>query len=356
MTSPRLRGSLDPSDASAFQVLVDAAPDAIIVVSLDGRVLDVNPCAVELFGYERDEFVGMPVEALVPDGLQELHAQHRRNYIEHPASRPMGAGRDLFGLRADGELVPVDIGLTPIQLAQGPAVAAFVRDATERRSAEQQRRRSSESADRRRQALELNDNVVQGLVSLLWRLDRDDATGAREIAEATLRSARRMMADLLRDLDEDIDPGALVRGAPASVGAPPSATPARASRNGHVRVVIADDAADLRTLIRLRLEQQPGVVVVGEASDGQEAIELARSASPDVVVLDLGMPRVDGLEATARILAERPGCRIIVLSGYPQAALRERVLALGAIEYLEKEADLDGLVSAVLEHGLARSR
>lgn len=356
MSTPRRDRPPATYEISAFEVLVEAAPDAIIVVDPAGSIREVNPCAVELFGYERDELIGMTVEQLVPGDLRGLHEEHRHAYQEDPASRPMGAGRDLFMLRADGELIPVDIGLTPVDLPGGPATAAFVRDATERRAVEAQRRRISESAVRRRQALELNDNVVQGLVSLLWRLDQDDLSGAHEIAQTTLRSARRMMADLLRDLDETIEPGALVRESPTTTGAPTPPTDPVPPSDGHIRVLIADDAPDLRTLLRLRLSQEPSVVVVGEAADGQEAVELAGRHHPDVVLLDLGMPRVDGLQAAARILAERPDCRVVVLSGYPEESLRDQALAVGAVEYLEKESDLSGVIAAVRRHGETLAR
>lgn len=102
------------------------------------------------------------------------------------------------------------------------------------------------------------------------------------------------------------------------------------------RVVIADDVADLRMLLRLALERTERFSVVGEAADGAEAVEQARAHRPDLVVLDLSMPRLDGLEALPLILDASPETIVVVLSGFDEARMGQAAVDAGATLYLEK--------------------
>jgi DNA-binding NarL/FixJ family response regulator len=113
-----------------------------------------------------------------------------------------------------------------------------------------------------------------------------------------------------------------------------------------VRVVIIDDTDDLRELLRLALTRG-GMEVVGEAGDGQAGIEVVRLEHPDVVLLDLSMPVMDGLEALPSIRRLVPDAKIIVLSGFGATQMSERALATGADGYLQKGMSLKRILDYV---------
>ena len=100
-------------------------------------------------------------------------------------------------------------------------------------------------------------------------------------------------------------------------------------------------------MVRLVLELDERIDVVGEAGDGLQAVELAESLRPDIMLLDLSMPRCDGLEALPRIREVSPETRVIVYSGLDKAAMEPRARELGAAAYVEKGISADELVAAV---------
>lgn len=120
-------------DAAGLVAFLDLSPDAVLLVSEDGRVVGLNEPAEDLFGWARDDLLGQLVEVLVPGDLRSIHELHRSTFRASPSRRPMARGRDLRAVRPDGRHVWVDISLTPIDTADGRMVAAVVRDVTERR-------------------------------------------------------------------------------------------------------------------------------------------------------------------------------------------------------------------------------
>lgn len=114
-----------------------------------------------------------------------------------------------------------------------------------------------------------------------------------------------------------------------------------------IRVLLADDHAVVRKGIREFLEEDPEITVIAEASDGAEAVRLAAAHTPDVVVLDIQMPRITGLEATRQIKAAQPGVRVLILTAYEDDPYVFALLRAGADGYLLKSADSDDLVRAV---------
>ncbi len=114
-----------------------------------------------------------------------------------------------------------------------------------------------------------------------------------------------------------------------------------------IRILIADDHAVLRAGLRMLLNAQPDMEVVGEASTGEEAVQQARTLKPDIVLMDLTMPGAGGTEATARIVRGCPGVRVLVLTMHDDAAYLRGVLAAGASGYvLKRSADAE-LLSAI---------
>jgi PAS domain S-box-containing protein len=119
-----------------FRLVVEAAPNAMIMVNAEGHITMANTQAETVFGYAREELMGHPIELLVPERFRSPHIGDRRGYFGDAQARPMGAGRELFGQRKDGSEVPIEIGLNPIQTAEGLFVLASIIDISERKQAE----------------------------------------------------------------------------------------------------------------------------------------------------------------------------------------------------------------------------
>jgi PAS domain S-box-containing protein len=321
--------------AARFRALVEACPDAIVVHDGDGQIVQANRHACDLLG-------GEPVG----HALQEI------------LLRTDAAGQAISAAGLDGHALCLDVtGAALSELEEAGLGAVFLRDATPRLEAEALAVTLREAQIRRRQALEINDNIVQGLTAAVLAMATGDMARSTGYLERTLSAARHMMNDWLDPLNgEEFKPGDLVRATASTLG---DVDRAQGDICGAVsldadlryRVVVVDDHADVRELLCHQLMLTGRYDVIGEAGDGEEAIRVAADLQPDVIVLDLSMPRMDGLQALPLILDAAPGARVIVMSGFAQVRMAEQVVAAGAATYVEKglRMDLPGVLDRIVK-------
>jgi DNA-binding NarL/FixJ family response regulator len=114
-----------------------------------------------------------------------------------------------------------------------------------------------------------------------------------------------------------------------------------------VRVIVVDDHAVMRAGVVALLASEPGIDVVAEAVDGRQAVEMVERLRPEVALMDLRMPELDGVEATAEIVAREAGTRVLILTTYETDADIERAVEAGAVGYLLKDATREQLADAI---------
>jgi PAS domain S-box-containing protein len=177
-----------------FRGLVDSAPDGIVMATTDGRIAFANAQAAKIFGYAAGELDGQPVEVLLPERLRDRHLDHRARYQAAPATRSMGLGMDLVGLRKDGVEVPVEISLSPMPTSEGLLVISVIRDITERKRTEAHINALNESLARRVAEL---DAVNRELEAFSYSVSHD--------LRAPLRGIDGFSHALLEDYESVLD-------------------------------------------------------------------------------------------------------------------------------------------------------
>ena len=126
------------------RMLFEFSPDAVLASDAEGRITEANARVENVFGYQRDELIGQPIEMLVPDRFRHNHSGYRASYTNEPRMRPMGVGLELYGRRKDGSEFPVDIMLGPVETENGRVVLSVIRDLSERKQYEEALKRSEE--------------------------------------------------------------------------------------------------------------------------------------------------------------------------------------------------------------------
>jgi CheY-like chemotaxis protein/PAS domain-containing protein len=258
--------------------------------------------------------------------------EERRDYrIEERIVRPDGTVRRL----ASWGHVIVDEDTVPIK------IIGSCQDVTDFRAAmaelARSERRLAEVQERRTRAMELNDNVVQGLAAALYALELGRTHDATAALTGTLAAARSIVDHMLSGDGGDLASVGLVRQGPAPSYLEVGERPAPAPRSGpQLRIVVADDSSDIRWLTSVILSAEPDFEVVAEAANGEEAVMAVEAHRPDLILLDLAMPVLDGLSAIPLLRDASPATTIVVFSGFNAGSAADEALGLGAAAFVEK--------------------
>ncbi|MFN2526540.1 MAG: PAS domain S-box protein, partial [Actinomycetota bacterium] len=220
----RLDDGLSP-DNFGIGRLFRQVRDAIVVANArTERIVLWNQTAERMFGYKEAEALQLPLHTLVPETLRNVHRTGIARYQETGGGNLIDAGHpvELKGVHKAGHEVPIELTLTkiPERTPEGDRFAlAIIRDITDRKRAEEAALRHHDMERRRQQALELNDEIVQGLAVAKMALETGRQDQGLEAVAQTMRRAQKIVSQLLADISEDrpLEPGDLVRRDPAQV-------------------------------------------------------------------------------------------------------------------------------------------
>jgi anti-anti-sigma factor len=192
-------GAMGITPAVLWQ-LIDALGDGLVLTGKDGKIALVNRRCAEMFGYKREELIGLPVDSLVPPDVRTAHVGYRAGYSQAPQARPMGERSRLAGVRKDGATLPVEISLSPVPTATEDFVLAVIRDATEaRRGGDLADLARGTVADQSHRTKDLLDRVIHHLFEVGLSLQAaSDLPG--DVARARLTEALEQLDDTIHEI------------------------------------------------------------------------------------------------------------------------------------------------------------
>jgi PAS domain S-box-containing protein len=318
--------------AGQFLDLLGMIPYASIIVNEAGRIVAVNSLAEKLFGYTGDEFLGRPIDTLLPERFRLLHAQHRAGFVANPKPRPMKTRLDLIALHRDGRELPVEIALSPLALEDESRILAVVRDISKRVQEEDELRRSQEQMralsdrlltlreeERAHISRTIHDEIGQLLsglkMDLAW-LQRRLESGQEPLLDKTRAMSRLIDAAVgaVRQVATELRPGILDDlGLEATIEWQLEEFQKRTDISCTFRGDIEEDALDVeRTTTAFRILQEALTNVVRHAQAGRVEVVLTGNANEMTMLV-----RDDGRGIT---VSERDHPRSIGLLGMRERA------------------------------------
>jgi PAS domain S-box-containing protein len=206
LTAANARNTEQKRATDRFRLALEAAPAGMLMLDEAGRIVLVNAQIESLFGYPRAELLGQTIEMLVPERFRGRHPAHRAEFFAVPRMRAMSGGMDLFGLRKDGSEIPVEIGLNPLQTAEGVFVISTIVDISRQRELDRIR---SEFISTVSHELRTPLTSISGALGLL----QSGAAGVLpEKATTMARMAYRNSERLVRIINDILDIGKLEAG------------------------------------------------------------------------------------------------------------------------------------------------